>query len=92
MASDKSRLSPIKSTKSSQKSISNATNASLDDPKAGAGIKQNKKEDEDLGLEYIHSVYSIVYADLVVVTYKRNQFVTLHKLLLGRDRGSGPFY
>ena len=63
MASDKSRLSPIKSTKSSQKSISNATNASLDDPKAGAGIKQNKKEDEDLGLEYIHSVYSVCRFD-----------------------------
>ena len=59
MASDKSRLSSIKSTKISQKSRSNAANASLDDLKAGAGIKQNKEEEDDLGLEHIHSVYSV---------------------------------
>ena len=58
--------------------------------KLGQALNKTKKKMKILDLS-TYIVY-IVYADLVVVTYKRNQFVTLHKLLLGRDRGSGPFY
>ena len=50
MASDKPRLSSIKSAKSSQKSISNAANASLDDPRAGQALNKTKKKMKILDL------------------------------------------